>query len=151
MNRPYVARELIPYGTAGTADLLNALDRRFQEGVADPAGVVALLRRMGIGDVVLRNDIQYQRYNLVAPRELNRVFEQIPGLGQPIGFGPPSPSSQVTPAPGAREEDEIDLMAARQRAAPQPRRRLSGRARDTDRACGVDPTSADDFRRRRRT
>jgi hypothetical protein len=111
MNRPYVARELIPYGTAGTADLLNALDRRFQEGIADPAGVVTLLRRMGIGDVVLRNDIQYQRYNLVAPSELNRVFTQIPGLGQPIDFGPPSPSSQVTPAPGAREEDEIDLAA----------------------------------------
>ncbi|HTD51222.1 MAG TPA: alpha-(1-_3)-arabinofuranosyltransferase family protein, partial [Acidimicrobiia bacterium] len=111
MNRPYVARELIPYGTAGTADLLNALDRRFQEGVADPAGVAALLRRMGIGDVVLRNDIQYQRYNLVSPRELDRVFTQIPGLGPPIDFGPPSPSSQVTPAPGAREEDEIDLMA----------------------------------------
>ena len=41
-----------------------------------------LLRRMGIGDVVLRNDIQYQRYNLVSPRELDRVFAQIPGLGQ---------------------------------------------------------------------
>ncbi len=111
MNRPYVARELIPYGTAGTADLLNVLDRRFQEGVADPAGVVAVLRRMGIGDVVLRNDIQYQRYNLVSPRELNRVFKQIPGLGKPIDFGPKTPSSQVPPAPGAREEDEIDLAA----------------------------------------
>jgi len=28
MDRPYVARELIPYGGPGTADLLNALDRR---------------------------------------------------------------------------------------------------------------------------
>ncbi len=37
-DRPYVARELIPYGTPGTADLLNAIDRRLQEGVADPAG-----------------------------------------------------------------------------------------------------------------
>ena len=53
MDRPYVARELIPYGTAGTADLLNAFDRRFQERIADPAGVAALLRRMGIGAVVL--------------------------------------------------------------------------------------------------
>ena len=111
MNRPYVARELIPYGTAGTADLLNAFDRRFQEGVADPAGVVALLQRMGIGDVVLRNDIQYQRYNLVSPRELNRVFARIPGLGKPIVFGAQSPSSQVKPAAGAREEDESDLAA----------------------------------------
>jgi len=111
MDRPYVARELIPYGTAGTADLLNAFDLRFQEGVADPSGVAALLQRMGIGDVVLRNDIQYQRYNLVSPRELNRVFARIPGLGAPTGFGAKAPSSQVKPAAGAREEDEIDLGA----------------------------------------
>ena len=39
MDRPYVARELIPYGTAGSADLLNAFDRRFQEGIADRTGV----------------------------------------------------------------------------------------------------------------
>ncbi len=111
MNRPYVARELVPYGTAGTADLLNAFDRRFQDGIADPQGVVPLLRRMGIGDVVLRNDLQYQSYNLVSPRELNRVFKQIPELGTPTGFGPKLPWSQVGPAAGPRVEDEIDLAA----------------------------------------
>lgn len=112
MDRPYVARELIPYGTAGTADLLNALDLRFQEGVADPRGLAAVLRRMGVGDVVLRNDLQYQRYNLVSPRDLSRVFKAIPGLGAPTGFGAPTPSSQIKPnVPGARVEDEIDLSA----------------------------------------
>jgi hypothetical protein len=111
MDRPYVARELIPYGTAGTADLLNALDRRFQERIIDPAGIAALLRRMGIGQVVLRNDIQSQRYNLVAPREINRVFAQTPGLGRPIGFGTPAPSALANPLPGSIEEDEVDLAA----------------------------------------
>lgn len=112
MDRPYVARELIPYGTAGTADLLNALDRRFQEGVADPAGVTAVLRRMGVGSVVLRNDIQYQRYNLVSPRDLNRLFAQIPGLGEPKVFGARAPRTEVlAKTPGSREEDEIDLAA----------------------------------------
>ena len=110
MDRPYLARELIPYGTPGTADLLNAFDRRFQEGVADPSGVVDVLRRMGIGAVVLRNDIQYQRYDLVRPQEINRVFAAIPGLGTPATYGPPSPLSQGKPPPaGARAEDEIDL------------------------------------------
>ncbi len=111
MDRPYVARELIPYGTAGTADLLNALDRRFQERLADPAGIAAVLRRMGIGAVVLRNDIQSQRYNLVAPREINRLFAQTPGLGRPIGFGSPAPPALANPLPGSREEDEVDLAA----------------------------------------
>ncbi len=109
MNRPYVARELIPYGTAGTADLLNAFDRRIQEGVTDPAGAVAVLRRMGVGAVVLRNDIQYQRYNLVSPRELNRLFSTIPGLGRPVVFGPPAPS--VPAVRGRPEQNEVTLAA----------------------------------------
>jgi len=88
-DRPYVARELIPYGTAGSADLLNAIDRRLQQGVADPSGLVALLRSMGIGDVVARNDIQYERYNLVPPRVLAAVLAQTPGLGAPQPYGAP--------------------------------------------------------------
>jgi arabinofuranan 3-O-arabinosyltransferase len=111
MDRPYVARELIPYGTAGTADLLNAFDRRFQERIADPAGVAAVLRRMGIGAVVMRNDIQAQRYNLVAPREINRVIAHTPGLGRPVVFGAPAQPARAQPAPGAVEEDEVDLAA----------------------------------------
>jgi arabinofuranan 3-O-arabinosyltransferase len=110
MDRPYLARELIPYGTAGTADLLNAFDRRFQEGVADPRGVADVLRRMGIGAVVLRNDIQYQRYDLVRPHELARLFAEIPGFRAPTGYGPPAPlSTGKPPAPGARSEDEISV------------------------------------------
>ncbi len=102
-DRPYVARELIPYGTAGSADLLNAIDRRIQEGVADPRGLVALWRRMGIGDVVARNDIQYERFDLVAPRDLDRLLAQTPGLGPAQPYGPPSNLA----APGYY--DEISL------------------------------------------
>jgi len=89
-DRPYVARELIPYGTAGSADLLNAIDRHLQEGTADPFGLVALWRRMGIGDVVARNDIQYERYDLVRPLELARVLDGARGLGVPMSYGTPS-------------------------------------------------------------
>jgi arabinofuranan 3-O-arabinosyltransferase len=89
-DRPYVARELIPYGTPGTADLLNAIDRRIQVGIADPAALVALWRRMGVGDVVARNDIQYERYDVVPPENLAAVLAAAPGLGEPLGYGPPS-------------------------------------------------------------
>ncbi len=89
-DRPYVARELIPYGTPGTADLLNAIDRRLQEGVADPAGLAALWRRMGVGDVVARNDINYERYDLVRPEDLAAVLRAAPGLGPAASYGPPS-------------------------------------------------------------
>ncbi|MDQ1521628.1 MAG: arabinofuranan 3-O-arabinosyltransferase, partial [Actinomycetota bacterium] len=88
MDRPYVARELIPYGTPGTADVLNALDRRIQEGVSDPNGYADLLRRMGVGDVLLRNDLQYERYFLVRPERLQADFTPAPsGLVKGKKFG----------------------------------------------------------------
>ncbi len=88
MDRPYVARELIPYGSPPSASLLNSLDRRIQEGVLDPAGLVDVLRRAGIGEVVLRNDIQWERYNLVRPRELEAVLASVPQLHVETAFGP---------------------------------------------------------------
>ena len=37
MDRPYVARELVPWGSAPSADLLNAFEERMQDGVFEPA------------------------------------------------------------------------------------------------------------------
>ncbi len=114
-DRPYVARELIPYGTPGTADLLNAIDRRLQVGVADPGALVALWRRMGVGDVVARNDIQYERYDLVRPQNLSAVLAATPGLGRPTGYGTPS----KFPLP-AGYSDEISLMTPSNAPAVAP-------------------------------
>jgi arabinofuranan 3-O-arabinosyltransferase len=112
-DRPYVARELIPFGTPAGANLLMAIDRRIQEGVADPNGLTALWRRMGIGDVVARNDIQWQRYNLVQPTELARLLANTPGLGTPTGYGPTSMFQQRGHA------DETTLSApANQQGVP---------------------------------
>ncbi|MFZ4516389.1 MAG: alpha-(1-_3)-arabinofuranosyltransferase domain-containing protein, partial [Acidimicrobiia bacterium] len=47
MERPYVARELIPYGSDASADVLNALDRRLQEGTFVPASLAPMARFMG--------------------------------------------------------------------------------------------------------
>ena len=135
-DRPYVARELIPYGTAGTADLLNAIDRRVQEGIADPAGLVTLYRRMGIGTVLARNDIQYERYDLVQPSELARLLARTPGLGQPIGYGP----KYSWAAPGL--QDEITLVGAAERGPDAAGRVVSGRAPGADPARGSRTTTS---------
>jgi arabinofuranan 3-O-arabinosyltransferase len=55
-HRPSVRRANSSVRHRGSADLLNAMDRRLQEGVADPQPR-PLWRRMGIGDVIARNDI----------------------------------------------------------------------------------------------
>ena len=88
MDRPYVARELIPYGNPPTNDLLNALDRRLQEGLLDPAALAPIARLMSAGDVLLRSDLQVDRYNLARPRSLWLLLEPPPpGLGEPETFG----------------------------------------------------------------
>ena len=114
MDRPFVARELIPWGGPAPQDLLNAVDRRIQEGVFEPAGFAALARRMGVGAVDLRYDIDFKRYNLVRPLDLARDFEQVPGLRLSKSFGPELQGPISTPF-----VDEASLAASP--AEPTPR------------------------------
>jgi hypothetical protein len=96
MDRPYVARELIPWGSPQTADLVNALDRRLQEGVLEPEAIAPIARLMGVGDVVLRSDLQFERFNTPRPRPTWRFFNPPPpGLDAPKRFGEPFRSIPV--------------------------------------------------------
>jgi hypothetical protein len=92
MDRPYVARELIPYGGDATSDLLNAFDRRLQEGVYEPAATAPVARLMSAGDVVVRGDLQFERYNTPRPKQLYEWMQMTPGLSAPSGFGPRQPT-----------------------------------------------------------
>ena len=107
-DRPYAARELIPYGTPPSADLLNALDRQIQESVLDRDALAPLARLMGVGQVVLRGDLAYERYNLVRPRQVFALLEDAPGLGPVTGFGGNDPN---VPDPRLPLNDELELGA----------------------------------------
>ena len=98
MNRPYVARELIPYGTPPSADLLIALDHRLQERILDPRALAPIARLLSAGDISVRSDLQYERYNTPRPRNLWQLLRTAPGLGTPTGFGEPPASLPVTQA-----------------------------------------------------
>ena len=129
MDRPYVARELIPWGSPATADLLNAIDRRIQMGLFDPNGFSALARRMGVGDVVLRNDIQYERYDLVSPRELSARSRRCRDSGPSQAFGTP-----VRAGARASARGRVHAVVTGRRSAVRAGGRVSGRRSDTDRA-----------------
>lgn len=86
-DRPFVARELIPYGTPPSADLLNAVDLPMQSGRPDPTTWAPLARLMGIGDIVFRADLEYERYLTPRPRVTWAELLQAPGLVDPIEFG----------------------------------------------------------------
>ncbi|HEX4902821.1 MAG TPA: alpha-(1-_3)-arabinofuranosyltransferase family protein [Acidimicrobiales bacterium] len=104
MDRPYAARELIPYGTPPAAQLLNALDLRLQEQTMPSQGLAAVARLMGVGDVVLRNDLQYERYNTPRPRSLLDLASRMPGLGVPTTFGDGVPNVAGPDAPMIDEQ-----------------------------------------------
>ena len=65
MDRPYVARELVPWGSPASANLLKAFDRRLQEGVLDPSAIAPVARLMSAGDIVYRADLETDRFDLV--------------------------------------------------------------------------------------
>ena len=97
-DRPYVARELIPYGSPPAADLLNAYDRRLQEGTYESQVTAPIMRYLGVGDIIVRNDLQTDRYNLVRPRQVWRDFRAPQGgLGTPRTFGTRIPGAAVYP------------------------------------------------------
>jgi arabinofuranan 3-O-arabinosyltransferase len=106
MDRPYVARELIPYGSAPSADLLNAFDRRLQENTLDPQAVAPIARLLGVGQIVARNDLQYERYRIARPYDVMALLHASDGLTPTATFGPPSINH---PSPIAPMNDEAAL------------------------------------------
>ncbi|MDE0804365.1 MAG: alpha-(1-_3)-arabinofuranosyltransferase family protein, partial [Acidimicrobiales bacterium] len=103
-DRPYVARELIPYGSPASADLLNALDLGLQEQTLGDDALAIVARVMNVGHLVTRNDLQYERYNTPRPRSLwDRVTSEA-GLGAPTIFGEGVPNVPVDEAPLLDEE-----------------------------------------------
>ncbi len=116
-DRPYVARELVPWGSPASADLMNVYDRRMQEGVLSPDAVAPVARLVSAGTILFRADLQSDRFNLVRATEVWDVLTNplAPGLSQPQGFGtslgPPLQLSQV---------DETQLAEGANPQSPPP-------------------------------
>lgn len=91
IERPYLAREVLPQGTAATANLVAALDRRMQLGTFEPQAMAAIARLLGVGTVVLRADLDQEgRFDTPAPGDLwASLTSPVPdGLRAPTAFGP---------------------------------------------------------------
>src|SRR6478752_6596621 len=106
MDRPYVARELVPWGSAASADLLNAFDRRLQEGVLDPSAVAPVARLMSAGSILYRADLQTDRYDLArsVPVWLLLTDPKPDGLSKATGYG-----TSLGPPLRVAQDDEIQL------------------------------------------
>lgn len=107
MDRPFVARELVPYGTPMSADLLNSLDLRLQERTLEPSALAPLARLLRAGDLLVRGDLQFERYNLARPRIVWRLVTNAPGLGEPIELTGPVANRPIDRLP---MRDEVWLL-----------------------------------------
>lgn len=86
IDRPYLARELVPQGGDGTANLLNALERRLGEGWFEPESLTPVGLRFDVATVAVRNDLEHERYRLARPGPL--WTDLVAGLGEPDHAGP---------------------------------------------------------------
>lgn len=103
LTRPFVTREEQVMGSPPTEDLLYALDDPIQQGVADPAALVSLARLMGVGDLLVQNDLRFTRYDQPDPAVLwASVSSGRSGLGLIEEFGPKKPPL----APGAVVDEQ---------------------------------------------
>lgn len=118
MDRPYVAQELLPLGSVASSNLLRSLDRRIQEGVFEPSTLAPMARLLGAGDVVLRSDLQFERYLTPRPRALWQLLMPSPaGLGDPVTFGKAIPNTSPPEIPML---DEIALALPTDAPHPPP-------------------------------
>jgi arabinofuranan 3-O-arabinosyltransferase len=107
VDRPSAQRELIPYGSPPSANLLNAFDLTLQERTADPDAVAPIARLLRAGDVLVQSDLQYERYNTPRPRNFWQFITAAGDLGEPAGFGPGEPNTTVE---DVQLEDELDFQ-----------------------------------------
>ena len=113
MTRPSLGHEVLPYGTAGTVDLLDAFDRRLQLGAFEPSALAPIARLFGAGTIVVRNDLDYRRAQTPQPMlvwgALAEPLDDM-GLEDPVTFGDPIPASL--------RDDPISLRGAANIAVP---------------------------------
>lgn len=103
LTRPFAQREQQEYGSLATQDILYAVDDPLQEGAFVPSGLAPMAALMSAGDVLVQNNLAYERYDTPMPQVIDDELEPTPpGLGSPAGYGEPQPNVSLIP-----EVDEV--------------------------------------------
>ncbi len=92
MDRGYVARELVPFGSAESAALLIAFDRRLQDDTLESDSIAPVARLMSVGDLVHRADLTYERFRTARPVPTAALLERTPGIRRLEEYGPREPN-----------------------------------------------------------
>ena len=119
IDRPWVAREVLPYGSPESVNYLAALDHRLQEGTFEPETLAAYARLMSVGTVVLRSDLEFERFDTPRPRLLwaQLTTPVVDGLGDPRGHGARTRNEASDALPML---DELELRSDADAEDPPP-------------------------------
>ena len=91
LNRPYLARQVVPQGEPASVNLLQALDESAEDGVFVPSSLVPIAQLFSAGDILFESDEQYERFNTARPQPLYlQLVNPATGLGTPVAFGKPT-------------------------------------------------------------
>ena len=118
LTRPFVTREQQALGSLASYDLLYGLDNPMQNGLVEPDAIAPLARLMSAGDVLVQNDLAYERYDTPRPLPIAQALTPTPpGLSAPVGYGSPRPNVSLIPL-----TDEEALATSPDQAWPAPLR-----------------------------
>ncbi|MGW0801675.1 alpha-(1-_3)-arabinofuranosyltransferase domain-containing protein [Nonomuraea sp. NPDC002799] len=84
----WTTRQITPPGSVGLTRLLDAIDQRLAAGEGS-AGVTAVLRRMGVRYLLVRNDLIRQNLQGVWPARVFEALRESPGIKRVRSFGEP--------------------------------------------------------------
>ena len=90
-------RSLVPVGSNGNDQVLDAFEASLDQGVAAP-GMAQYLARAGYDDVVIRNDLDLPATKAPAPAQVRQVLSQTSGLRLVASFGPVISQAQANPS-----------------------------------------------------
>lgn len=89
LSRPSLVRTVIPVTSPAAANLLAATDVQLNEGSLPPTALSATARYLGVGDVLLRNDTNWEVYTGGRPQVMQDQVNADDGL-RPLGnYGAP--------------------------------------------------------------
>ncbi|HZB51326.1 MAG TPA: alpha-(1-_3)-arabinofuranosyltransferase family protein, partial [Mycobacteriales bacterium] len=89
LDRPSLVRTVIPVTSPAAANLLAALDSELQEGTLPPGALSNAARYLGVGDVLLRNDVVWEVSGGARPAAMQAQLGADPGLVPAGTYGYP--------------------------------------------------------------
>jgi arabinofuranan 3-O-arabinosyltransferase len=108
-RHPNVIANAFPLSEPLAASAIDALDDQVAAGTIAPGAIASVARRLGITQVVIRNDLDWERSEVPRPQDLDRLRSD-PTLVLAASFG--EPGENVVP------EDDTSVSARFEQALP---------------------------------